>query len=201
MYQSLHCSTETHINFQVTATGLHISKEYPFIAASPDGIINCSCSPESPNCNAQGKKGCLEVKNPFTSDAWATKPSSCLIVQEDGMVKLNKGHQYYAQVQCQMFVTNTNYADFVVRTCAKSSNIHIERINKDTQLVDNMITKCTIFFNKVIVSELYNGVVEEYYLIKFVQEVLEKILNHVCFMESYPTIKTSGIKKNSGSCN
>lgn len=187
-----------HVNFQVTSTGLHISEKYPFIAASPDGIINCSCPTESPNCNAKRKEGCLEVKNPFTSDkiaVWATKPSSCLLVQQDGTTKLNKDHQYYAQVQCQMFVTNTDYADFVVRTSAKSSNIHIERINKDTEFIDNMITKCRIFFNKAIVPELYHGVVKEFYILRFVEEVVEKIVNHVCFLESHHTVGMIGTKK------
>ena len=149
MHQPLHCTTEKkHVNFQMISTGLHISKEHPFIAASPDGIISCSCPIESPNCNAKGRTGCLEVKNPFTSDkiaVWATKPSTCLLVKQDGTAKLDKRHQYYAQVQFQMFATNTDYADFVVRTTAKSSNIHIERINKDTEYVENMITKCRIF--------------------------------------------------------
>lgn len=147
---------KNHVNFQVTCTGLHICEEHPFIAGSPDGIINCSCLPESQNCGVQGRKGCLEVKNPFTSDkiaVWAAKPSSCLAVQ-NGIVKLNRGHQYYAQVQCQMFVPNTDYADFVVRTNARSSNIHIERISKDSKFVENMITKCRIFFNEVIVPKL-----------------------------------------------
>ena len=55
-----------HVNFQVTSTGLHISKEHPFIAASPDGIINCSCPTNHQTVMQKQKKGCLEVKNPFT---------------------------------------------------------------------------------------------------------------------------------------
>lgn len=187
-----------HVNLQVTSTGLHISEEHPFIAASPDGIINCSCSTESPNCNAQGRKGCLEVKNPFTSDKiaiWATKPSSCLLLQQDGTAKLDKEHQYYAQVQCQMFVTNTDYADFVLRTGAKSSNIHIERINKDTQFVENMIIKCRTFFKKAIVPELYCGLVKEFYTLRYVKEIVEKIVNHVCYLETHRTVRMTGTKK------
>lgn len=188
-----------HQHFKVTSTGLHISQQYPFIAASPDGIINCSCPAESPTCSAQGRKGCLEVKNPFTNDKidiWARKPSSCLLIQQDGTIELNKDHQYYAQVQCQMFVTNTDYADFVVRTNAKSSNIHIERIIKDAEFVDNMITKCDIVFDKVVIPELYHGQVKTHYTLRFINEIVNNIVKDAVYLsESHPLVKFNGTKK------
>ena len=58
-----------HTDFKVLFTGLHISHEYPFIAASPDGMIQCSCPVDNTaGCCSHGKNGCLEVKHAFTSD-------------------------------------------------------------------------------------------------------------------------------------
>jgi len=166
----------------VTQTGLYICQQYPFIAATPDGIIHCSCPADS-QCTAKGKKGCLEVKNPFTSDKiadWAEKPSSCLTVNKDGTLKLKNTHQYYAQVQCQMFVTNTDYADFVVRTKAKNGNIRIERIRLDKQFTDTMITKCVIVFKKLLLPELYDGKLKTHFTLAFVREIVENLVNDCC---------------------
>jgi hypothetical protein len=93
-----------------------------------------------------------------------------------------------------MFVTNTDYPDFVVRTTAKSANIHIERIMKDGEFIDNMITKCAIVFNKVIVPELYHGVVMAHFTLRFIKEIVENIVKHaVCVSESDD--KVNGTKK------
>ena len=67
MYQSLHCNTaKKSCQFSGDLYWIvYICEEHPFIAGSPDGIINCSCLPESQNCGVQGRKGCLEVKKPI----------------------------------------------------------------------------------------------------------------------------------------
>lgn len=49
--------SEKHISFECEAAGVHISTEYPFIAASPDGLISCRC------CG----KGLLEIKCPYSA--------------------------------------------------------------------------------------------------------------------------------------
>ena len=48
--------TNKHTGVQCTETGLWVSTEHPFIAASPDGIISCK----------QCGTGLSKVKNPFT---------------------------------------------------------------------------------------------------------------------------------------
>ena len=48
------CSKQ-HENFSVEGSGLVVNYKWPFIGASPDGIINCSCH----------GKGVLEIKCPF----------------------------------------------------------------------------------------------------------------------------------------
>ena len=46
---------DEHQDFCVIESGLIIHKDYPFIAASPDGVVNCLC------CGS----GCVEVKYPY----------------------------------------------------------------------------------------------------------------------------------------
>ena len=76
---------------------------------------------------------------------------------------MKHNHQYYGQVQCQIYVTQLDYADFVVRTQARSDNIHIERILKDDIYFDTMVRKCSICFREIIVPELYNGVIKSFF--------------------------------------
>ena len=45
---------EDHHGFQITKAGLFIDPDRPYIAATPDGIIQCDCG-----------KGALEVKCPY----------------------------------------------------------------------------------------------------------------------------------------
>ncbi len=47
--------SKLHADFKVHKCGLYISKEYPFLGASPDGVVSCLC------CN----KGICEVKVRF----------------------------------------------------------------------------------------------------------------------------------------
>ena len=36
-------SSVSHHNFKVEESGLFISTEYPFVGASPDGLVTCAC--------------------------------------------------------------------------------------------------------------------------------------------------------------
>ena len=47
---------EGHIDFEITKSGLIIDPIYPFMGASPDGLVSCTC------CG----HGVLEVKCPFS---------------------------------------------------------------------------------------------------------------------------------------
>lgn len=80
-----HISKKDHVNFQVTRYGLFISKQYPFLHATPDFLTSCDC------CGL----GCGEVKCPICIldcdfDKYIQKKSSCL-EKVKGTFKL-KGH-------------------------------------------------------------------------------------------------------------
>lgn len=136
--------SSSHINFECTASGLHISSECPFLAASPDGVISCEC------CG----KGVLEIKCPYTAQCVADVCSGkqgILTKGSGGRLQINRGHQYFYQVQVQMFATGLNYCDFVVWTV---QDCHIERIQFDSAFCDEVASKCQKFFEQVLLPEI-----------------------------------------------
>ena len=53
-------SKSKHNNLRLTESGLVISSQWPFIGASPDGVINCTCC----------RQGVLEIKCPYCPRAY-----------------------------------------------------------------------------------------------------------------------------------
>ena len=128
-----------HVNFNCFCCGLLISDDYNFIAASPDGVISRDC------CG----HGILEIKCPFgTND----DPDLAQFLQDGS---LPKDHQYFFQVQTQLFVGGAEFADFVV--CTFPNNIptlSIERITLDQEFVNTCIEQASQFFKVGILPEL-----------------------------------------------
>lgn len=136
-----------HINFKVKSSGLIISIVESMFAAFPGGIISCDC------CGI----GCLEIKCPYRlfENNWDIKTfaltkDTFLDVQDDE-ISLNNNHQYFFQVQLQMYVTQTLYCDFVVwsATC-----MNIERIFFNEEFLNINIAKAKIFYSSVIIPEI-----------------------------------------------
>lgn len=136
---------QQHLNFQVRDSGLVLNETFPFMGASPDGIIECDCC----------LKGCLEVKCPFCkkdqylSDAVESK--FCLELNQNNMLSLKKDHAYYYQVQCQMAICEHEYCDFVVWT---KKDVHIERIIRDIEFFERNVQKAEAFFISGVLPEL-----------------------------------------------
>ncbi|XP_077492150.1 uncharacterized protein LOC144103258 [Amblyomma americanum] len=138
-------SQDIHVNFICRDSGLQISTEQPFPAASPDGIINCTCC----------KEGVLEIKCPFNgrdecARALATLKNSCITIV-DGAVKLKEHHPYYYQVQMQMYVCKANYCNFVLWTL---KDFIVIRVYKDAQFCDKMVKRCEEYFKLILLPEL-----------------------------------------------
>ena len=81
-----------HKNVVVSSCGLFLDHEMPFVGASPDGIVTCSC------CDI---KWCLEIKCPysinFTSPLSPEAKLTYLIKDDNGAVTINRSHRYYTQ--------------------------------------------------------------------------------------------------------
>ena len=135
-----------HAEFTITETGLVLDPLYPFLGATPDGLISCDC------CG----KGVLEIKCPYSCKQKdlvdAAEDSSFFLYQsEEGTIKLKENHQYYYQVQMQMKFCNVEYCDFVVWN--KESWIN-ERIYANGDFINDAIGKTVDFIKLGILPEL-----------------------------------------------
>ncbi|XP_016317187.1 uncharacterized protein LOC107669462 [Sinocyclocheilus anshuiensis] len=134
-----------HDNHHVSACGFFINPTFPEIGASPDGVVTCTC------CG----KGCVEIKCP-SKHKTNTIPEACLakdfyLELVDGKVQLKQSHQYYTQVQTQIFVTNSNYCDFVVWTL---KDCVILRIDPNPEFWRARLQKAQQFFIAVSLPEI-----------------------------------------------
>ena len=95
------CISKHHEHVLFKETVLHVYPNYPYIGASPDGIVCCSCHGES----------LLEIKCPFkyreNLKGWEFDKD--FPISASGEIK--KLHRYYYQMQHQMFVTNKRFLE------------------------------------------------------------------------------------------
>lgn len=107
----------------VQNSGLVISSDYPWLAASPDGLV------EDPQHSPS--KGIVEFKNPYAArdmtihDAVTKLKNFCLKQDQDGLISLRPSHSYFYQIQATMLCTKRKWCDFVL--CTKE-DMHVERI-------------------------------------------------------------------------
>ncbi|XP_068714108.1 uncharacterized protein [Montipora foliosa] len=140
-----------HVNFQVLRCGLFINKQYPFLHATPDFLTSCDC------CGL----GCGEVKCPICIqdgdfDKYVQEKSSCL-EKVDGTFMLKRKHNYYFQVQQQLFtLPERKFNDFVVCAIDSDKNAHlvIERIYPDPEHSNTILPKLETFWRICILPEI-----------------------------------------------
>lgn len=130
-----------HHKSEVTKCGLFISKQHPFIGATPDGLVECECCGE----------GIIEVKCSFAYQfltpvevADIQDYNLCL---EDGQVKLKKTSKWYTQIQTQMGVTGKPWCDFVFFT---RKGLSVDRVAFDSVHYHDCVQKATAFFTKFL---------------------------------------------------
>ena len=134
--------------FVVHQCGLVVDPKYPFLGASPDRMVCCSC------CG----KGLLEIKCPFkyrdyspTDDQVLSDSKYCLKRSPNGNIHLSSKHKYYYQVQGQIALCNAIYCDFV---CWTEKGLFIERIKRDEDLITTMLPQLKQFFLGYLLPEL-----------------------------------------------
>ena len=194
-YIAWHRLHHKHIGVSCEDTGLWISTECPYVAASPDGIVKCK----------QCGTGLLEIKNPYTHrlvdiKSLSTKNSSCLSM-ENGVLQLRRSHQYYAQVQVQMWCTGHRWCDFVVRTVSKSNNIYVERILFDEEYIANIQPKLYHFFVNGVIAELSSGAIHKVVTDNSVRKVMDSILVRISKNELSSTTSQIHVAYPCGVCN
>jgi hypothetical protein len=139
-----------HKDFKVKQCGLFINKENQFIHATPDILCSCACCGD----------GCGEVKCPISVkqcdfEAYVRSNGACL-EKVDGVFKLKRTHNYYYQVQQQMFTLGREYCDFVVYAVddKKNSVIVHEQIYKDSKHWFECLPKLKKFWFTCILPEI-----------------------------------------------
>ncbi len=136
--------------FRVDKCGLFISETNNWLAATPDGIVN------DPSNTAQ-PLGLLEIKNPFSFkdqplDEACKNSAFFLEVDKDTQQRrLKRRHDYYFQVQCQLYCTDKMWCDFVVCT---RKDMYVERIHRDRKWWGTQLAKLRKFYFTALLPEL-----------------------------------------------
>lgn len=127
-----------HKKFKSSETGLVLLKDYSYIGASPDLVVNCDC------CG----HGLAEIKCPYSicSEIPTALNLPYLELVEDAP-HLKVRSAYFYQIQGQMAVTNTLYCDFFVYT---KFGYHLERIMFSRGKWEEMFGKLSSFWLKYL---------------------------------------------------
>ena len=143
-------SAKGHINVEIEEAGLFLSDSVFYLGATPDALVNCDC------CGM----GIAEVKCPYCKrDSFledAAKDKNFCLQTHDGLTSLKTDHQYYYQVQCQLYVTKKSYCDFVVYTSPEytTCQIFVERHTLNEQFMERCIRICKLFYIHCVLPEL-----------------------------------------------
>nr|XP_047146120.1 uncharacterized protein LOC105849547 [Hydra vulgaris] len=110
-------------------TGIHIQASYPYLGASPDGIIQCTCH----------NKGLVEIKCPYKYreglNGW--KEDKDFPVCENGDLKTS--HKYYTQIQGQMMILDVEFCDFFIWTPLESEgNYLLVKVYRDEKFINEI---------------------------------------------------------------
>ena len=137
-----------HEDFTLSDSGFHVNLQWPFMGASPDGMVSCKC------CGS----GICEVKCPYKArdvhplDAAATIKNFCLKQSaRDACITLDKKHAYYYQVQAQLHICDVEFCDFIVWT---TKGLFVERIAPDPDFWTIATREAREFFVNGILPEI-----------------------------------------------
>ena len=138
-----------HHNLKTMKAGLTISLANPWLAASPDDKVYDPTT--TPPWGLAEYKNPHSVKDLTISEACQQSKSFCLNKTKKNTFKLKSKHDYYYQVQCQMYWTNTEWCDFVVCT---EKGMHIERICRNRARWNEQLLKFKKFYFEALLPEL-----------------------------------------------
>jgi putative phage-type endonuclease len=132
LYQKTNCS------------GMFVCHKYPWLAASPDRLVNTDAV--------------LEIKCPFAAFERPinSKTVPYLKLDDNNNLHLDTTHNYYYQVQGQILCTGRNVCYFCVYT---KNEFYVEEIARDDCFIAAMIEKLNKFFTEFFRS----AVLDKYY--------------------------------------
>ena len=133
-----------HKDIKVQSCGLFILQDKPYIGASPDGLVSCSCCGE----------GLLEIKCPFSIANQSPLESNLVYLERDCngcVIGLRRNHPYYSQVQAQMGVLGRCWCDFFIYT---RHGFYRERIKFDQECWKELVKAAHYFFVEYVAPAL-----------------------------------------------
>lgn len=102
---------EDETGLSVVQCGLQVSAKFPYLGASPDGLV--------------GDNAIIEIKCPYKARNLEPVTAACskdkieridYVKIIDGALKLNKQHNYYFQIQGQLEITKRSLCYFIIWT-------------------------------------------------------------------------------------
>ena len=117
--------------------GLVVNPEFPFLGATPDGIV----------CEAS-ETGIIEVKCPYsvrdlTLTMACEKRGDFFLCKDGDSFSLSHDHAHWYQVQGQLLTTGAKFCDFVTFT---KSDFHVERIYPHQSTMNDLIDRLSQFY-------------------------------------------------------
>ena len=139
-----------HTSVVVKPSGFVIHPQQGWFGSSPDGIVidssNTACI------------GLLEIKCPYTKrdvspEEACEDPNFYCYKDDNGMFTLKRSHQYYDQVQLQLYVSADfcEWWDFCIYT---TKGVMIERIYADHEWATGAIEQLNDYFDNVMLPEI-----------------------------------------------
>ena len=125
----------SHSKNFVKPCGIFISPLQSWLGATPDGVVY------DPH---EKSTGLLEIKCPFSIRM--KKPKDCFenMSCTDREGKLKQNHNYYYQIQTQLYATGYKWCDFVIYTPV---GLHIQRVPfNETYYTEKVIPKLEGFY-------------------------------------------------------
>ena len=98
-----------HPDLTVDNSGLFISLDDPWLAATPDGLVNDPSDTTHP-------MGLVEIKNPHSARSQTLTEASKKCLEQNSSFQLKTRLDYYYQIQTQLYCTGRHWCDFVLRT-------------------------------------------------------------------------------------
>ena len=125
---------EMMYDVKVSAAGLFVSVDRPWLGASPDGVIDSDRIIEI-KCPYRGRKAMIEPSPMFP-----------FLVREGPEIKLKQHSKYFCQIQGQLYVTGRRICKFVVYTLV---DVLVQEIELDVNYCkESLLPKLDLFYER-----------------------------------------------------
>ncbi|CAG2203849.1 unnamed protein product [Mytilus edulis] len=129
------CKFEVQKGVKCRPSGLFVRPDFPFLGASPDGIVDGDFL--------------IEVKCPYNGRNDKILPGKCfpfLYRNKSGEIALKEISTYYAQIQGQLFIAKRKYCYFIVYTFV---DLFVQVVDYDENFcLNSLVPKLSMFYEK-----------------------------------------------------